>query len=186
MPCNQLILCCTLLLPSIFASIGVSFSESAFAIWWSMYWRFTFSFSPFNEYSGSISFGIDRFDPCSPRDSQESSPTPQFKSMNSSVFSFLYGPTITSIHDYWKNHSFDCMDFVGKAMSLLFSMLSRFVIVFFPRNMGLLTLWLQLPSTVILEPKKIKSVTASTFSPSICHEAMGLDAMILVYLNVEF
>ena len=78
------------------------------------------------------------------------------------------------------------MDFVVKVMSLLFNMLSRLVIAFLPRRKHLLILWLQSPSAVILEPKKIKTVTVSTFSPSICHEVMGSDAMILVFLNVEF
>ena len=76
--------------------------------------------------------------------------------------------------------------FVGKVMSLLYNMLSRFVIAFLPRSKHLLILWLQSPSTVILEPKKIKSVTVSIVSPSVCHEVMGLDAMIFVFLNVEF
>ena len=76
--------------------------------------------------------------------------------------------------------------FVGKVMSLLFKMLSRFVIAFLPRSKCLLISWLQSPSAMILEPKKIKSLTVSIFSPSICHEVMGLDAMILVFLNVEF
>ena len=71
--------------------------------------------------------------------------------------------------------------FVGKVMSLLFNMLSRFVIAFLPRSKRLLISWLQSPSAVILEPKKIKSVTVSTFSPSICHKVMGPDAMILVF-----
>ena len=71
--------------------------------------------------------------------------------------------------------------FVGKVMSLLFNMLSRLVIAFLPRSMRLLISWLQSPSAVILEPKKIKSVTVSTVSPSICHEVMGPDAMILVF-----
>ena len=92
------------------------------------------------------------------------------------MLSFLYGPTLTSIHDYWKNHSF-----IGKVMSLLFNMLSRFVIAFLPRSKCLLISWLQSPSTVILELKKIKSLTVSTVSPSICHEVMGPDAMILVF-----
>ena len=70
--------------------------------------------------------------------------------------------------------------FVGKVMSLLFNTLSRFVIAFLPRSKHLLVLWLQSPSAVILEPKKIKAVTASTFSPSICHEVIEPDAMILV------
>ena len=76
--------------------------------------------------------------------------------------------------------------FVGKVMSLLFNTLSRFVIAILPRSKCLLISWLQSPSTVFLEFKKRKSVTASTFPPSICHEVMGLDAMILVFFNVEF
>ena len=97
---NHLILCHPLLLPSIFPSIRVFSNELAVRIRWPKYW--SFSFSPFNEYLGLISFRIDWFDPCSPRDSQESSPTPQFKSFNSSVLSLLYSPTLTTIHDYWK------------------------------------------------------------------------------------
>ena len=76
--------------------------------------------------------------------------------------------------------------FVGKVMSLLFNMLSRLVIAFLPRSQCLLISWLQSPSAVILEPKKIKSLTVSVVSPSVCHEVMGLHAMILVFLNVEF
>ena len=102
--------------------------------------------------------------PCSPRDSQESSPTPQFKSINSSAPSFLHSPTLTSIHGYWKNHSLDQTDLCWKVMSLLFNMLSRLVITFLPRSKHLLISWLQSPSTVILEPPKIKSRTVSTVS----------------------
>ena len=105
--------------------------------------------------------------PCSPRNSQKSSLAPQFKSINSLVLSLLYDPTLTSIHDYWKTIALTRWTFVGKVMSLLFSMLSRFVIAFLLRNRHLLIPWLQSPSTVIVEPKKIKSVTASFFS-SIC------------------
>ena len=76
--------------------------------------------------------------------------------------------------------------FVGRVMTLLFNTLSRFVIAFLPRSKGLLISWLQLPSGVILEPKKRKSVIASTFPPSICHEVMGLDAMILVFFIFSF
>ena len=97
------------------------------------------------------------------------------------MLSFLYGPILTSIHDYWKNRSFDYMDFVSKVMSLHFNMLSRFVIAFLPRSKCLLLSWLQSPSAVIWEPKKIKSVTVSIVSPSICHEVMGLDAIIFVF-----
>ena len=104
------------------------------------------------------------------RDSQESSPTPQFKSINSLVLSFPYSLTLTSIHDYWKNHSFDRCTFVGKVMSLLFNMLSRLVIAFLSRSKRLLISWLQSPSAVILEPPNVKSVTVSIVSASICHE----------------
>ena len=116
---------------------------------------------------------------CSPRDTQESSPAPQFKSISSLALSLLYGPTLTSIHDYWKNHSFDYTDLCWQ-ISLLFNMLSRFVIAFLPRIKCLLMLWLQSLPTVILEPKKIKPDTVSTFSPSICHKVMGPDAMIII------
>ena len=80
-----------------------------------------------------------------------------------------------------KNHSFDQMDFVGKVMSLFLNMLSRFVIAFLPRSKCLLLSWLQPPSAVISEPQKIKSLTVSIVSPSICHEVMAPDAMISVF-----
>ena len=94
------------------------------------------------------------------------------------MLSFLYSPTLTSIHDYWKNHSLTRQIFAGKAMSLLFNMLSRFIIAFPPRSERLLISWLQSLSSVILEPRKIKSATVSPVSPSIFYEVMGLDAMI--------
>ena len=119
--------------------------------------------------------------PCSPRDSQESSPTPHFKSINSSVLSRLYGPTLTSIHDYWKTIALTRQTCVGKVMSLLFNMLSRLVIAFLPRSKCLLISWLQSPSEVILGSKKIKSLNVSIVSPSLCHEGMGPDSMILVF-----
>ena len=81
------------------------------------------------------------------------------------------------MHDYWKNHSFDYTDFVCKVISLLYNTLSKFVIPFLQRSKRLLISWLQSPSAVILEPKKIKSVTVSIVSPSIHHETMGPDAM---------
>ena len=90
--------------------------------------------------------------PCSPRDSQESFPTPQFKSINSSALSFLYSPTLTSIHDYWKSIALTRWTFAGKVTSLLFNMLSRLVIAFLPRSNCLLISWLQSPSTVIWSP----------------------------------
>ena len=96
--------------------------------------------------------------------------------------SFVHGPTHTSIHDYWKNHmALTRPTFVGKAMSLLFSMLSRLVIAFPPRSKRLLISWLQSPSAVILEPPKVKSLTVSIVSPSICHKVLGLAAMIFAF-----
>ena len=85
--------------------------------------------------------------------------------------SFLHSPTLTSIHDHWKNHSLDQTDFVGKVMSLLFNMLSRLVITFLPMSKSFLISWLKSPSAVILEPPKIKYNTLSTVSPSISHFA---------------
>ena len=93
---------------------------------------------------------------------------------------FLYGPTLTSIHDYWKNH-LTLGIFVSKVMSLLFNMPSRFVIAFLARSKCLLILWLESLSAVIVEPKKIKFLTVSIVSPSMCYEVMGLDAIILVF-----
>ena len=124
--------------------------------------EFRFNIRPSNEYSGLISFRMDWLD---------------LKSINSSALSFLYSPTLTSIHDHQKKHS---LDHRSKVISLLFNMLSRLIISFLPRSKHLLISWLQSPSALILEPPKIKSVTVS---PSICHEVMGPDAMI--FLNVE-
>ena len=111
MPSNHLNLCHPLLLmPSIFPNIRVFSSESALHIRGPKYQ--SFSISPSNKYSGLISFRIDWLDlPCCPRDSQESSAASQFENINSLVLNLLYGSTLTSIHDYWKTHSFDYMDF---------------------------------------------------------------------------
>ena len=106
MPSNHLILCHPLLLlPSIFPSIRVFSNESVLHIRWPKYWRFSFNIRPSNEYSGMISFRIDWLDLLT--ETLKSSLIPQFKSINTSALSFLYGPTLTSIHDHWKNHSFD-------------------------------------------------------------------------------
>ena len=112
MPSNHLILCHPLLLlPSVFPSIRVFSNESFLHIRWPKYWSFSFSISPSNEYSGLISFRTELvWSPCCPKDSQESSLAPQFKSINSSALSLLYGPTLTSVHDDWKNYSFGYMD----------------------------------------------------------------------------
>ena len=96
-------------LPSIFPSTKVFSNELALCIRWPQDWSFSFSISPSNEYSGLISFRIDWFDLLTVQGTQESSPAPQFESINSSVFSLLCGPTPTPVHDYWKNHSFDEM-----------------------------------------------------------------------------
>ena len=107
MPSNHLILCCPLLLlPSIFPSIRVFSNESVLHIRWIKDWSFSFSISLSNEHSGLISFRMDWLDLLTVRGTlQESSPTPLFKSINSSALSFLYGPTLTSIYDHWKNHN---------------------------------------------------------------------------------
>ena len=119
---------------------------------------------------GAISFSM-----------QETSTTPQLKSNNSSPLSLLYGRTLTSIHDYWKNHSLTGGTFIGKVMSLLFNMLSRLVIAFLPRSKHLLITWLKSPSAMILEPRKIKFLTVSTVSLTISHEVMEPDTMILFF-----
>ena len=172
MSSNHFIFCRPLLFPSsIFLSIRLFSNELVLRIRWSKYW--SFSFSPSNEYSELISFRINWLDLLAVQGTlKESSRTPQLKSIN---------PTLTSIHDYWKSHSSDQTTFVGKVMSLLFNMLPRLVITFLPMSKYLLILWRQSPSAVILEPPKIKSVTISIVSPSICHEVMGPDAMILVF-----
>ena len=107
----------------------------------------------------------------------------QFESINSWVLSLLYDPTLPSIADYGKAIA---LTFVSKVMSLLFNMLSRFVISFLPKSKSLLISWLQSPSTVILELTKIKSVTVYIFSPSVCHEVMEPDAGILVFWMLNF
>ena len=112
MPSNHLILCCCLFLPtSNIPSNRVFSNESVLCIRWPKYWSFNFSISTSNEYTGFRDW-LDGLvgSPCCPRNSQESSPTPSFKSINTSALSFLYSPTLTSIHDYWKNHSLDKMD----------------------------------------------------------------------------
>ena len=109
MPSNHLILCRPLLLlPPIFPSIRVFSDGTTLRIRWPKHW--SFSINTFNEYSGLISFKIDWFDLLAVQGTRESSPTPQFKSINSLALSLLYGPTLTSVHDYWKNHSFDYTD----------------------------------------------------------------------------
>ena len=111
MPSNHLIFCCSLLLlPSIFPSIKIFSNGLALCIMLPQYWSFNFSISSSNEYSGLISFTIDWFDLLAVQRTQESCPAPQFKSINFSALSLLYGLNLTTVHDYWKNHSFDYTD----------------------------------------------------------------------------
>ena len=177
---NHLILCCPLLLlPSVFLSISVFSNESALHIRWPKYW--SFSFSPSSEYSGMISFRIDWLDLFAVQGTLKNSPVPQVKAsiLQFSVFfmAHLSHPYMTT----GRTITLSIWTFVGRVMSLLFNTLSRLVIAFLPKSKLLLISWLlQLPSGVILEPKKRKPVTVSIVSPSICHEVMGLDAVILV------
>ena len=110
---------------------------------------------------------------------------PQFESFSSLVLSIFYGPMLTPINDYWKSHSFDYIDLCWQS-DVSLNTLFRFVIVFLLNSKHLLISWLQSLSAVILEPKKIKSVIDSNFSPYICHGMMELDAMILVFWMLSF
>ena len=136
MPCNHLILCCPFLLPpSIFASIKDFSNESVLRIRWPKYCSFSFRISPSQQYSGQISFRMDWLALLAVQGTlQESSPIPQFKSINSSALSLLYSPTLTSIHDYWTTIALTRWIFAGKVMSLVFNMLSRLLIAFLPRS----------------------------------------------------
>ena len=183
MPFNHLIFCHPLLcLPSIFPSIRIFSKESALPNKWPKYWSFSFSICVANEYSELISFRIGWFDLLQ---YHESSPAPQFKGINSLMISLLYGLTLTSIHDYWKTIALIRRTFVSKLTSLLFSMLSRFVIAFLPRIKRLLISWLQSPSAVILEPKKVKSVACFHCFPIYLPWSDGTGCHDLSFLNVE-
>ena len=160
MPSNHLILCRPLLLlPSIFPSIRVFSNKSAPCTRWPKYWSFSFNISPSNEHPGLISFTMDWLDLLASKGLSRVFSNTTVQKHHSSALSFLYSPTLTSIHDYWINHSLDYTTFVSRVMSLLFNILSSLVIDFLPRSKCLLISWLQSPSVVILEPQKIKSVT---------------------------
>ena len=147
MPSNHLILCCPLfLLPSIFPSIMVFSSESVLHIRWPKYGSFSFSISPSNEYSGLIFIRITGLTSLQSKGLSRVFSNTIVQKHQFSVVSFLYGPTLTSIHDYWKNHSFDSTDLCWQRMPLLFNMLSRLVIAFVPRSKHLLISQLQSPS----------------------------------------
>ena len=181
-PSKHLILCRPLLLlPPNPPSIRVFSNESTLHMRWPKCWSFSFSISPSIEYSKLISFRMDWLDLLEVQGTLKSSPTPQFKSINSLVLSFFI---VQLSHPYMttgKNITLTRRTFVDKVMSLLFNKLSRSVVNFFPRSKHLLISWLLSPSSVILEPPNIKSDTVSTVYPSIGHEVMGPDAMILVF-----
>ena len=183
MPSNHLILCCPLLLlPSIFPSIRVFSNDSALRIRWPKYWSFSFNISPSNEHPGLISFRIDWLHLPAVQRSLKS--LLQHHSSKASILQCSAFFTVQLSHPYMttgKTIALTRRTFVDKVMSLLFNVLSRLVITFLPRSKCLLVSWLQSPSAMILEPKKIKSDTVSTVSPSISYEVMGPDAMILVF-----
>ena len=182
MPSDHLILCCPLLLPSTFPSIRVFSNVLTLCIGWPKYWGFSFSINPSNEYSGLISFRIDWFHLLAVQGTLKS--LLQHHSSKASILrhsAFLMVQLSYPYMSTGKTIALTIRTFVGNVMSQLFNTLSRFVIAFHPRSRCLLISWMQSPSAVILEPKKIKSVTVSNFSPSIYHEVMGPDAMILVF-----
>ena len=170
------------ILPSIFPSIRVFSNESTLCMRWPKYWSFSLSISPSNENKGLVSFRMDRLDLLAVQGTLKS-----LLQNHSSKSSILYCSaffTVQLSHPYMttgKTIALTRGTLVGKVMSLHFNMLSRLVITFLPRSKHLLISWLRSPSAVILEPKKIKSATVSIVSPSICHQVMGSDAMILVF-----
>ena len=179
---NHLILCRPLLLlPSIFPSIRVFSSESALCIRWPKYWSFSFSISPSNEYSGTISFRIIWFDLLAVQGTLKS--LLHHHSLKASVLQHSACFIVQLSHLYMtteKTIALTMWSFVSKVISLLLNAF-RFVIAFLARSKHLLISWLQPRSAVMLKSKKIKSVTVFTFPTSICHEVVGLDAMILVF-----
>ena len=120
----------TILLPSIFPRIRVFSNESALCLRWPKCWSFSLGISPSSDYWVDFLWNRLVWCPCCPRDSQESSPAPQFESIHSSALSLLYDPTLTSVHNYWKTKVWTLWIFVSKAMTLTFNTLSRFVIPF--------------------------------------------------------
>ena len=183
MPSSHLTLCHPLLLlPPVPPSIRVFSNESALSIRWPKYWSFSFSISPSNEHPGLISFRMDWLDLLAVQGTLKS--LLQHYSTKESIFWCSTFFIVQLSHPYMttgKTIALTRWTFVGKVMSLLFNMLSRLVITFLPRSKRHLFLWLQSPSALILKPRKIKSATVSTVSPSISHEVMGPDAMIFVF-----
>ena len=163
---------------------GLYSKESALRIRWPKYWSFSFNISPSNEHPGLISFRMDWLDLLAVQRTLKS-----LLQHHSSKASILWRSALFTVqlsHPYMTTGITTALTrrtFVDKVMSLLFNMLSRLIITFLPRSKCHLISWLQSPPAVILEPQKIKSATVSTVSLSICHEVMGPDAMILVFLG---
>ena len=182
-PSNHLILCCPLLLlPSVFPSIRVFSNESALHTRWPKYWSSSYNISPSNKHPGLISFRMDWLDLLVLQGTLKS--LLQHHSSKASVLQHSAFSIAQLSHPYMttgKTIALTRQTFGDKLMSLPFNMLSGLVITFLLRSKHLLISWLPSQSAVILKPKKIKSVTVSTFSLSVCHEVMGLDAMILVF-----
>ena len=171
-----------LFITSIFPSIRVFSNESTLHIRWSKYWSFSFSISPSNEYSGSISFRIDWFDLLAVQGILKS--LLHHHISKASILQHLTFFMVQLSHPYvttGKSITLIIWIFGSKVTSLLLNTLSRFIIVFLPGSKYLFISWLQSPSAVILEPKKIKYVFVSIVSPSICYEVMGPGAIILVF-----
>ena len=175
MPSNHFILCRPLLLlPSIFPSIRVFSNESALRIRWPKYWSSSFNISPSSDYSGLISFRMDWLDLLAVQGTLKR--LLHHHSSKASVLQHSVFFIVQLLHPYMttgKSIALTRWTFVGKVMSLLFNMLSRLVITFLPINKRLFISWLQSPSALIWELKKIKSATVSTVSPSFCHEVIG-------------
>ena len=184
MPSNHFNLCCPLLLlPSILESIRVFSNESALCIRWPKYWSFSFNINLSNEYSGWISFRIHWLNPLAVQGTLKS--LLQHHSLKAPVLWRLAFFMFQFSHPYMttgKTTVLTIWTFVGKMMSLVFKILSRFVIAFLPRSKRLLVSWLQSPSTVILDPRKRKSVPVSTFPIYL----QWSDAIILAFWILSF
>ena len=175
MPSNHLILCHPLLLlPTNFPYIKVFSNESTLHSMWPKYWSFSFNISPSNEHSGLNSFRMDWLDLLAVQGTLKS--LLQHHSSKASILLRSAFFIVQLSHPYMtigKTIALTRWTFVGKVMPLVLNMLSRLVITFLPKSKSLLISWLQSPSAVILEPRKIKPDTVSTVSPSISHEVMG-------------
>ena len=171
--------------PLLFPSIREFSNDSSVCIIWAKYWSFSFSIRPSCEDAGLISLKNDWFDLLAVQGTLRS--LLQHHSLKTSIlwhFTFFIVQVSQLYVTTGKIIALTIWTFFSRVVSLLFNILSRFVIALLPRSKRLLISWLGPSSTVILEPKERKSVTMSTFPPSICHEVMGLDATILVFFNI--